>query len=96
MVKHFYHPLHIVVLDKYDHSQVSFGKVWMREYLPTLQATQKWLKKKPNYFSVEDLVLVVDKDVQRGRWPKGLIEEVFPDTEGIVRRVTVRTTNSTY
>jgi hypothetical protein len=53
------------------------------------------LEKKPN-FSVGDLVLVVDADVQRGRWPKGLIEEVFPDTEGIVRRVTVRTANGVY
>ena len=41
-------------------------------------------------------MLVVDEDVKRGRWPKGLIEEVFPDTEGIVRRVTVRTANGTY
>ena len=57
--------------------------------------TQKWLEKKPN-FSVGDLVLVVDADVQRGRWPKVLIEEVFPDTEGIVRRVTVRTANGVY
>ena len=53
------------------------------------------MEKKPN-FSVGDLVLVVDADVQRGRWPKGLIEEVFPDTEGIVRRVTVRTANGVY
>ena len=68
----------------------TFWERWIREYLPTLQETQKWLEKKPN-FSVGDLVLVVDADVQRGRWPKGLIEEVFPDTEGIVRRVTVRT-----
>ena len=27
---------------------------------------------------------------------KGLVEEVFPDTEGTVRRVTVRTANGTY
>jgi len=73
----------------------TFWKRWIHEYLPTLQATQKWLKRKPN-FSVGDLVLVVDKDVQRGRWPTGLVEEVFPDTEGIVHRVTGRTANGTY
>jgi hypothetical protein len=39
---------------------------------------------------------VVDADVRRGRWPKELIEEVFPDTEGIGRRVTVRTANGVY
>ncbi|CAB4021358.1 Hypothetical predicted protein, partial [Paramuricea clavata] len=32
----------------------------------------------------------------RGRWAKVLLEEVFPDTEGIVRRVTVRTANGVY
>ena len=73
----------------------TFWERWIHEYLPTLQTTQKWLERKPN-FSVGDLVLVVDKDVQRGRWPKGLVEEVFPDTEGTVRRVTVRTANGTY
>ena len=39
-----------------------------------------WLEREPN-FSVGDLVLVV--------------EEVFPDIEGFVRRVTVRTANGT-
>ena len=88
--------------DKYNarwkHVQIladSFWERWTTEYLPTLQKTQKWLKKIRN-FSVGDLVLMLDKDTQRGQWPKGLVEEVFPDTEGVVRRVAVRTANGVY
>ena len=79
----------------FNHWQVYFGKDGCAK-LTSLTSNIKVVEKNPN-FSVGDLVLVVDKDVQRGRWPKGLIEEVFPDTEGIVRRVTVRrvTTNVT-
>ena len=88
--------------DKYNaswkHVQIladSFWERWTTEYLPTLQKTQKWLKKMRN-FSVGDLVLMLDKDTQRGQWPKGLVEEVFPDTERVVRRVAVRTANGVY
>ena len=35
-----------------------FWKRWTREYLPTLQVTQKWLRPRPN-LSLGDLVLVV-------------------------------------
>ena len=73
----------------------TFWERWTREYLPTLQETQKWLKKMPN-FGVGDLVLMVDKDVPRGQWPKALVEQVFPDSEGVVRRVTVRTSDGVY
>ena len=60
-------------LDRYEsrwkHVQIlsdEFWKRWTKEYLPTLQETQKWLKKMPN-FKVGDLVLVVDKNVSRGQ-----------------------------
>jgi hypothetical protein len=73
----------------------TFWERWTKEYLPTLQETQKWLKRMPN-FSVGDLVLMVDKDVSRGQWPKGLVEQVFPDTDGVVRRVMIRTADGVY
>ena len=65
----------------------TFWERWTEEYLPTWQETEKWLKM-PN-FGVGDLVLMVDKDVPRGQWPKALVEQLFPDSEGVVRRVTV-------
>ena len=72
-----------------------FWQRWTKEYLQTLQERQKWLHPKPN-FKVGDLVLVTEKNVPRGQWPKGLIEQTFPDSEGKVRQVTVRTANAVY
>ena len=68
-------------------------KRWIREYLPSLQLKQKWLRQRPN-LAVGDLVLVVDETFQCGRWPKGIVQEVFPDRYGTVRQVVVRTANS--
>ena len=70
-----------------------FWKRWTREYLPTLQDTQKRLRPRPN-LSVGDLVLVIGKNSPRGHWPKGVVQEVFSDRSGHVRQVTVRTTAS--
>ena len=67
----------------------------MKEYLPALQARQKWCVPRRN-FTVGDLVLVADEKTPRGRWPMGLIEEVFPDSNGHVRSVKVKTATSTY
>ena len=57
-----------------------FCKRWILEYLPTL--------------AVGDLVLVVGKNSPRGHWPKGIVQEVFPDRHGTVRQVTVKTATS--
>ena len=73
----------------------SFWKRWMKEYLPALQTRQKWSVSRRN-FALGDLVLVVDDKTPRGRWPMGLIEEVFPDSNGYVRSVKVKTATSVY
>ena len=36
------------------------------------------------------LVLVVDETSPRGRWPKGIVQDVFPDKYGTVRHVLVK------
>ncbi|XP_070566968.1 uncharacterized protein [Ptychodera flava] len=68
----------------------SFWKRWIREYLPTLQQRQKWLKPRRN-LTVGDLVIIVDDNIPRGRWPKGLVEQTFPDRYGNVRQVLLKT-----
>lgn len=73
----------------------SFWKRWMKDYLPALQTRQKWSVPRRN-FAVGDLVLVVDEKTPRGRWPMGLIEEVFPNSHGHVRSVKVKTATSVY
>ena len=66
-----------------------------REYLQILQVRQKWHKKEPN-FSVNDLVLMYDENVPLGSWPLGKVVEVYPDSQGNVRQVLVRTKTQTF
>ena len=65
-----------------------FWKRWLREYLPTLQERSKWLKRH-RCLTVGDLVLVVDENVHRGKWPLGRIIEVFYGRDGYVRSAKV-------
>ena len=57
-----------------------------------LQERQKWLKQRPN-FKVGDLVIMKDRHIPRGQWPKALVEETLPDSDGVVRQVLVRSAN---
>ena len=67
----------------------------MKEYLPLLQRRQKWLQHQRN-LKVGDLVLVCDEHWKRGAWPKAIVEEAFPDGDGTVRPVRVRTASTEY
>ena len=40
---------------------------------------------------MRDTVIVVDESTPRNVWPIGQIAEVFPDKQGLVRRVKVKT-----
>ena len=39
---------------------------------------------------INDLVLLVDGDVPRGSWPSAVLQQVFPSTDGVLRRVKLR------
>ncbi|CAL8088177.1 unnamed protein product [Calicophoron daubneyi] len=68
-----------------------FWKRWKREYLTTLQVRSKWISLQRNFVK-GDLVLVLDEKCPRGKWPKGLVVEIYPDDQGYVRQVDIRTT----
>ena len=71
---------------------------WQRftsEYLPLLQQRPKWLKVSQN-LQPGQVVLMRDDVTPRGSWPKAVVEEVYPDKQGIVRRAKVRTAQSSY
>ena len=72
-----------------------FWQRWVKEYLPMLQERQKWLKQRPNV-KVGDLVIMKDGHIPRGQWPKALVEETLPDSDGVVRQVLVRSTNGIF
>ncbi|XP_060584000.1 uncharacterized protein LOC132740165 [Ruditapes philippinarum] len=45
-----------------------FWKRWIREYIPTLQSRQKWLRPQRD-IREGDIVLVAQENIPRGQWP---------------------------
>ena len=71
-----------------------FWKRWLKEYLPTLQVRQKWCNPRRS-FTVNDLVLVMDESVHRGKQPLARVVQVHRGRDGFVRSAEVRTNTST-
>ncbi|KAK4324773.1 hypothetical protein Pmani_004613 [Petrolisthes manimaculis] len=67
----------------------------LREYLPTLQERQKWMKPKRNVMK-GDLILVKQDNYPRNQWPLGLVTEAYTSPDGLVRSVTILTAKGTY
>ena len=65
---------------------------WVREYLPLLQIRSKWITPQRN-FEVDDVVLIVDEQSPRNLWPMARVTEVYPNKDGLIRRVQVQTKN---
>ena len=71
-----------------------FWERFSKEYVRVSQVRQKWNTPHRN-ISVNDIVLVLDKDLPRNRWSKGRVVEVFPGEDGLVRHVDVKTSAKT-
>lgn len=69
-----------------------FWKRWVKEYLPTLTRRTKWFNKDINAIKVNDLVIIADENA----WPRGIIVGVFPDKDGKIRMVDVKTNNGIF
>lgn len=67
-----------------------FWERWRKEYLPLLLSRQKWHSEE-NPVKIGDLVLLVDDQLPRNEWKKGLVCKLFPNKDGQVRSVEVRT-----
>ena len=65
-----------------------FWKRWIKEYIPTLQQRQKWVRYKRD-LRTNHLVLVIHENMPRGKWPLGRIVKTFPGNDK------VKTKNST-
>ena len=72
-----------------------FWTQWRNQFLPTLQQRQKWIKTKTN-MAVSDVVLLVDESLPCCQWPLGRVVTVHPSSDGLVRKVTVKTASSEY
>jgi hypothetical protein len=61
---------------------------WRKEYLSNLQTRSKWNSSESN-LKVGAVVLVSDENASRNLWKLGRVVEVFPGSDGNVRKVKV-------
>lgn len=72
-----------------------FWTRWVKEYLPTLVPRHKWNKEiQPP--KVGKVVIIVDSNLRRNEWPKGIVENTYPGKDGRVRVVDVRTSKGVF
>ena len=67
----------------------------MREYLTNLGSRSKWNEQQENVKKGDD-VLVIGPNVARHNWKLGMIEDVYPGKDGMVRVVDVREGDKVY
>ena len=96
-----------LILPRYDKSSINlreqwelsqfyahfFWTRWIREYLPTLHSGKKW-HKRGDPLKVGDIVLIMDNEVKRNEWRKGIVTNVMPGRDGEVRMANVQTEKS--
>ncbi len=57
---------------------------WLKEYLPTLNKRPKWTEI-VNNMKKDDVVLALESNLPRGRWPLRRIIETYPGKDGHTR-----------
>ena len=72
-----------------------FWRRWRRDFLPSLQERRKWTAEHAN-MEQNDVVLIVEDDAPRCKWPLGRITQLHPSDDGLVRKVSVRSGGGTY
>ncbi|KAK7574411.1 hypothetical protein V9T40_011602 [Parthenolecanium corni] len=72
----------------------SFWQVWKADYLTQLQRRYKWQRPRPN-LEVGQVVLIRD-EAPPYQWPLAVVSRVYPDEEGYVRVVDVKTAGSLF
>lgn len=88
--------LHILSrYDLLDKLVQSFWRRWRAEYLHTLQSRFKW-NTPTNPVTVGTVVILNTENAPPLYWPLGVVEEVFPAADGVVRVVRVKTATGTY
>lgn len=66
-------------------------KRWSSEYVRSLRERHN-LKHpgKPCTLAVGDVVILKSEDKNRGKWPLGIVQELYPGRDGVVRAVKLR------
>lgn len=72
-----------------------YWRRWIKDYMAFLQVKQKWTKERRD-IQVNDVVLVVEDKIARGKWPIGRITAIKQSTDGHVRSAMVKTSNGVH
>lgn len=67
-----------------------FWERWIKEYLPTITRRTKWFGSVKNV-AVGDVVIIVDGNLPRNTWPKGIVQSVKVGSDNVVRSAVVKT-----
>ncbi|XP_049308667.1 uncharacterized protein LOC125777625 [Bactrocera dorsalis] len=70
-----------------------FWKRWIREYLPGLTRRAKWFEKTPEPIAPKDVVIIVDENMKRNTWTKGIVMDVIKSSDGQIRSAVIKTSN---
>jgi len=68
---------------------------WLDEYLPGMTERAKWTKEQRN-LEKGDIVLILDNKAPRGQWVTGVVSNVIPGEDKVVRYVTVTAGKKSY
>ena len=86
-------PRHVSLNERYYYQQElqnHFWARWMREYLPSLTLRQKWTQEMTP-LKENDVVLITDDNISRGRWRLGKVTQTYPGADGLIRTVRLQT-----
>jgi len=72
-----------------------FWRRWVKEYLPSLTRRTKW-HGETEPVKTGDMVIIVDEQLKRNSWPRGIIVALHPGRDGVVRVVDVKTNYGIY
>ena len=78
-----------------QHLANCFWSRWRKEFLQLLQNRQKWTEESRN-LQVDDVVLLKEDGIVRGRWPMARVVKVLPSKDGLVRSVSLKVGEATF
>ena len=83
---------------RWRHSQILADHFWLnfiKYYLPSLQLRQKWQKENKE-LTTDYVVLIVDSQLPRAKWPVGKVMETFPGPDGRARTARIQVRGKSY
>lgn len=72
-----------------------FWRCWMKYFAPNLLPRNKWFHTKEN-IQDGDVVLEIDPNHKRSKWKMGLITATYPGSDGLIRKVKIKTEKGEY